>query len=69
MIDDKATHSGGNEKSLGKPADDYLSTPGPYALDPHNIANYPAADLTVKRIGDLVNYDLFTLLGKPGSKS
>jgi hypothetical protein len=39
-------------------------------LDPHNIANYPAADLTVERIGDLVDCgDLSTLLGKAGSKS
>jgi hypothetical protein len=30
---------------------------GHYALDPHNISAYPAADLTVERIGDLVTYD------------
>ena len=30
---------------------------GHYALDPRNIAAYPAADLTVERIGDLVNVD------------
>ena len=33
-----------------------------YALDPHNIATYPAADLTVEHIGDLINYDLPALL-------
>ena len=31
-------------------------------LDPHNIANYPAAEVTVERIGDLVDCPLFTLL-------
>ena len=31
---------------------------GHYALDPGNIAAYPAADLTVERIGDLVARDL-----------
>jgi FMN phosphatase YigB (HAD superfamily) len=41
---------------------------GHYALDPHNIDNYPAADLTVERIGDLVDCDLSTLLGKAGIK-
>jgi FMN phosphatase YigB (HAD superfamily) len=36
---------------------------GHYALDPDNIAAYPAADLTVERIGDLVTCDLGALLG------
>ncbi len=31
---------------------------GHYALDPHNLAAYPAADLTVERIGDLASFDL-----------
>jgi FMN phosphatase YigB (HAD superfamily) len=31
---------------------------GHYALDPKTIATYPPADLTIERIGDLVNYDL-----------
>ena len=31
-------------------------------LDPHNIANYPAADFTVERIGDLGDCHLSTLL-------
>jgi FMN phosphatase YigB (HAD superfamily) len=38
---------------------------GHYALDPNNISAYPAADLTVERIGDLVNYDLSALPGVP----
>jgi FMN phosphatase YigB (HAD superfamily) len=36
---------------------------GHYALDPNNLAAYPPADITVERIGDLVNYDLSALLG------
>jgi hypothetical protein len=36
---------------------------GHYALDPGNIAAYPPADITVERIGDLVNADPATLLG------
>jgi FMN phosphatase YigB (HAD superfamily) len=35
---------------------------GHYALDPGNIAEYPAADLTLERIGDLVKWDLPVLL-------
>jgi hypothetical protein len=42
---------------------------GHYALDPNNIANYPAAGLTVERVGDLVDCGLSTLPGKAGSKS
>ena len=31
---------------------------GHYALDPQVVASYPPADITIERIGDLVNYDL-----------
>jgi hypothetical protein len=33
---------------------------GHYAHDPDTLATNPAADLTVERIGDLVDYDLST---------
>ncbi len=36
---------------------------GHYALDPHNVAAYPAADLTIERIGDLTAYGLPALIG------
>jgi len=36
---------------------------GHYALDPQAISSYPPADLTIERIGDLVNYGLPALLG------
>ena len=36
---------------------------GDYALDPANINAYPAADLTVEHIGDLVEHDLSALPG------
>jgi len=36
---------------------------GHYALDSKAIATYPPADLTIERIGDLVNYGLPALLG------
>jgi hypothetical protein len=34
---------------------------GHYAHDPEILATDPAADLTVERIGDLVDFDLSTL--------
>jgi FMN phosphatase YigB (HAD superfamily) len=36
---------------------------GHYAHDPNNLSAYPAADLTVERIGDLVTCDLPGMLG------
>jgi FMN phosphatase YigB (HAD superfamily) len=41
---------------------------GHYALDAKAIASYPAADITVERIGNLLEYELPQLLGK-GTKS
>jgi FMN phosphatase YigB (HAD superfamily) len=40
---------------------------GHYALDTKAIATYPAADITIERIGELVNYDLSAFLGSPFS--
>jgi len=39
---------------------------GHYALDAKNILAYPAADLTLERIGDLVDRDLSAPLGDAG---
>jgi FMN phosphatase YigB (HAD superfamily) len=35
---------------------------GHYAVDPKIIANYPPADISIERIGDLLQYDLQRLL-------
>jgi len=35
---------------------------GHYAHDPRVLATYPAADLAIERVGDLLDYDLQTLL-------
>jgi hypothetical protein len=36
---------------------------GHYALDTSNMATYPPADITIERIGGLINYDFPALLG------
>jgi FMN phosphatase YigB (HAD superfamily) len=69
MIDDKLRILAEMKKVWGNRLTTIFPRQGHYALDPHNIHNYPAADLTVERIGDLVDCDLSTLLGKAGSKS
>ena len=47
---------------------DHLTTvfprQGHYALDPAVIAAYPAADLTIERIGDLLNADIRSLFAR-----
>ena len=66
MVDDKLRILAEMKKVWGNRLTTIFPRQGHYALDPHNIANYPAADLTVERIGDLVDYDLSILLGKAG---
>ena len=42
---------------------------GHYAMDRQVLARFPPADVTITRIGDLLNYDLSTLLaGRDGAK-
>ena len=42
---------------------------GHYAMDQQVLARYPPADVTITHIGDLLNYDLSTLLaGRDGPK-
>ena len=40
---------------------------GHYALDPANVAAYPAADYSIERIGDLVGGDIRALCGPGGA--
>ena len=43
---------------------------GHYAHDPKNLATYPAADINIERIGDLLQFDLAQLLAtKPGTSA
>jgi FMN phosphatase YigB (HAD superfamily) len=42
---------------------------GHYALDPVNIAEYPAPDHSIERIGDLADFDMAKLLAAPPKES
>jgi FMN phosphatase YigB (HAD superfamily) len=57
MVDDKLRILAEMKKVWGNRLTTVFPRQGHYALDPHNIANYPAPDLTVERIGDLVDCD------------
>lgn len=63
MVDDKLRILSAMKAKWEDRVTTVFSRQGHYALDPrHSIAS-PAADLTVERIGDLVDHDLFALPG------
>jgi FMN phosphatase YigB (HAD superfamily) len=63
MVDDKLRILAAMKRIWGDRLMTVFPRQGHYALDPKNIATYPAADIKVERIGDLVNYNLPALLG------
>jgi hypothetical protein len=63
MVDDKLRILAAMKKLWREELTTVFPRQGHYALDPKIIASNPAADITIQRIGDLVDYDLQTLLG------
>jgi len=63
MVDDKLRILTAMKKAWGGRLTTVWPRQGHYALDPQAIAGYPPADLTIGRIGDLINYGLPALLG------
>jgi len=63
MVDDKLRILTAMKKIWGSRLTTIFPRQGHYALDHKNIATYPPANITVERIGDLLNYDLPVLLG------
>jgi len=63
MVDDKLRILAAMKKIQRDRLTTVFPRQGRYALDTKAIAAYPPADITVERIGDLVNYDLAALLG------
>lgn len=61
MVDDKLRILAAMKQSMGDRLTTIFPRQGHYALDPVNIARYPAADITVERIGDLVEHDFSSL--------
>jgi len=62
MVDDKLHILAAMKKTLGERLTTIFPRQGHYALDPKIITTNPPADLTIERIGELVNYDLNALL-------
>ena len=63
MVDDKLKILTAIKQVWGKRVTTVFPQQGHYALDPQIISKYPPADRSVQRIGDLLEYDLSTLLG------
>jgi FMN phosphatase YigB (HAD superfamily) len=61
MVDDKLRILAAMKRSWGERLSTIFPRQGHYALDPRNTSTYPPADLTVERIGDLVDTDLSSL--------
>jgi FMN phosphatase YigB (HAD superfamily) len=70
LVDDKPRILDAVKKIWGDRVTTIFPRQGQYAHDLKEIARYPRADLTVERIGDLLDYDLTALLaGNNQSKS
>jgi FMN phosphatase YigB (HAD superfamily) len=61
MVDDKLRILAAMKRSWGERLSTIFPRQGHYALDPRNLSEYPPADLTVERIGDLLETDLSSL--------
>jgi FMN phosphatase YigB (HAD superfamily) len=62
LIDDKLRILTAIKQIWGKRVTTVFPRQGHYAHDPKILATHPAADVSIERIGDLLSYDLHTLL-------
>jgi FMN phosphatase YigB (HAD superfamily) len=61
LVDDKLRILTAVKRAWGPRVTTVFPRQGHYAHDPEILATHPAADLTIERIGDLVDYDLSAL--------
>jgi FMN phosphatase YigB (HAD superfamily) len=62
LIDDKLRILAAIKRAWGRQVTTVFPRQGHYAADPKNLSSYPAADITISRIGELVEFDLQTFL-------
>lgn len=65
LVDDKPGILAAVKKIWGGRVTTVLPRQGQYARDSKTVGAHPPADLTVERIGDLLDYDLAGLLARP----
>jgi len=61
LVDDKLRILTAVKEVWGSRVTTVFPRQGHYALDPQVLADYPPADMSIERIGDLLEYDLSTL--------
>lgn len=66
LVDDKLRILSAVKRAWGSRLTTVFPRQGHYARDPKILAENPPADITIDRIGDLVNYDLPALLQAAG---
>ena len=69
LIDDKLKILTAVKKVWGARVTTVFPRQGHYAHDPHLLKNYPPADVTIDRIGELLRYDLPQLVGASARES
>jgi FMN phosphatase YigB (HAD superfamily) len=67
LVDDKLRILTAVKRAWGSRVTTVFPRQGHYAHDPEILATHPAADLTVERIGDLVDYDLSARRARAGA--
>ncbi|GAA4024472.1 hypothetical protein GCM10022212_22600 [Actimicrobium antarcticum] len=65
MVDDKLRILAAMKTLWGERLTTVFPRQGHYALDPKNTSTYPAADMTVEHIGDLMDHDFSPLTRLP----
>jgi hypothetical protein len=66
LVDDKLRILSAVKKVWGSRLTTVFPRQGHYARDPKALASYPPADITIDRIGELVNFELPALLAPRG---
>lgn len=64
MFDDKLRLLTAIKEIWGKKVNTIFPRQGHYAFDEKEIAKYPSADITIERIGDLLNLSVEKFLNK-----
>src|SRR5215467_2643858 len=64
LVDDKLRILAAVKKIWGTKVTTVFPRQGHYAHDPKVLADFPPADVTIDRIGELLNYDLAALTGQ-----
>jgi hypothetical protein len=69
LVDDKLRILTAIKKVWGSRVTTVFPKQGHYAHDPQILASYPPADVSIERIGELLNYDLQQMLALTGEKA